>query len=212
MVRLKATPINLIILQPYMPASGHAEEEIEDMYQRLDKLLQEETRGTHCCNHGRLECSSRGRKWRERSWCLRTWQKKWERTKTWWLLQREQLCDKNTWFKQEKRRQYTWKQPGDRNRYQLDYILVKQRFQNSVLNKKTYPGADAHTYHNLVAIRIRAKLKIVYKGRSKKHWNTDSFKDSEKSMVFREKVEDKIERQQEEMNIGRRWLQLKGKI
>jgi len=118
----------------------------------------------------------------------------------------------NTWFKQEKRRRYTWKQPGDRNKYQLDYILVKQRFRNSVLNSKMYPGADADTDHNLVATKIRVKLKIVCKGRSKKHWNTDSLKDSEKSMVFIAKLEDKIERQQEEMNIERRWLQLKGKI
>jgi len=31
----------------------------------------------------------------------------------------------NTWFKQEMRKRYTWKQPEDGNRYQLDYILVK---------------------------------------------------------------------------------------
>jgi len=37
-------------------------------------------------------------------------------------------------------------------------------------------------------------------------------KDSEKSVVFIEKLEDNIERQQEEINIERRWLQLKGKI
>jgi len=79
----------------------------------------------------------------------------------------------NTWFKQEKRRRYAWKQQVDRNRYQLDYIIVKQRFRISVLNSMTYPGADANTYHNLVATRMRIKLKIVYKGRSKKHWDTD---------------------------------------
>jgi len=31
-----------------MPTSGHAEEEIEDVYQRLEELLQEETKGTDC--------------------------------------------------------------------------------------------------------------------------------------------------------------------
>jgi len=67
---------------------------------------------------------------------------------------------------------------------------------------------DEDTDYNLVATRIRVKLKIVYKGRSKKHWNTDSLKDSEKSMVFI----GKLERQQEEINFERRRLQLKGKI
>ena len=33
----------------------------------------------------------------------------------------------NTCFKQEKRRRYTWKAPGDTERYQLDDIMVRQR-------------------------------------------------------------------------------------
>jgi len=65
------------------------------------------------------------------------------------------------------------------------------------LNSNTYSGADADTDHNLVATRIRVKLKIVYKGRSKKHCHKDSLKDLEKSMVFVEKLEDTIEQQQE---------------
>ena len=38
----------------------------------------------------------------------------------------------NTLFKHEKRRIYTWKRPGDSERYQLDYILVRQKYRNSV--------------------------------------------------------------------------------
>jgi hypothetical protein len=37
----------------------------------------------------------------------------------------------NTWFKKRKTKLYTWKSPGDRKRYQIDYILVKLRFRNS---------------------------------------------------------------------------------
>jgi hypothetical protein len=48
----------------------------------------------------------------------------------------------NTWFKKPKRRRYTWKAPGDWSRHQLDYILVKQRFRNSVKDVQTLPGAD----------------------------------------------------------------------
>jgi len=56
-------------------------------------------------------------------------------------------------------------------------------------------GADAETDHNLVVARIRVKLKIVYKGRNKKHWTTDSLKESDKLMAFIEKLENKIEQQ-----------------
>jgi len=97
----------------------------------------------------------------------------------------------NTWFKQDMRRRYTCKQPGVGNiylgnRYQLDYILVKQRFRNSVLNSKKYPGALADTDHNLVVAQIGVELKMVYKGRNKKHWNTESLKEYDKLMAWRQ--------------------------
>ena len=42
----------------------------------------------------------------------------------------------------------------DRGRYQIDYILIKNRFRNSVKCAKTYPGADIFSDHNLVAAKI----------------------------------------------------------
>jgi len=55
-----------------MPTSGLAEEEVEDMYQRLEELLQEETKGTDCV----VIMGDWNAVVGERSWCLRTWQKK----------------------------------------------------------------------------------------------------------------------------------------
>ena len=57
-----------------------------------------------------------------------------------------------------KSRLYTWEKLGDTGRYQIDYILVKDRYRNSVKCCKSYPGADAYTDHNLVAMQMRAKL------------------------------------------------------
>ena len=48
------------------------------------------------------------------------------------FCERNGLIVTNTWFRKPKRRLYTWKVPGDRSRHQLDYILVKHRFRNSV--------------------------------------------------------------------------------
>jgi len=47
------------------------------------------------------------------------------------------LMAANTWLEHEKSWQYTWKQPGDLARYKLDYILVRQRFHNSVKNARS---------------------------------------------------------------------------
>jgi endonuclease/exonuclease/phosphatase family metal-dependent hydrolase len=65
----------------------------------------------------------------------------------------------NTWFNQHKRRRYTWKRPGDTGRYQLDYILVRQRYRNSVKNARSYPGADIDSDHNLVMMKVVVSLK-----------------------------------------------------
>ena len=72
------------------------------------------------------------------------------------FCKQQQMMVTNTWFKQEKRRRYTWKAPGDLTRYQLDYrpILVRERYRNSVKNSHAYPGADADTDHNLVAMSV----------------------------------------------------------
>ena len=65
---------------------------------------------------------------------------------------------------------YTWKRPGDTGRFQIDYILVKQRYRNSVKNSRTYPGADANTDHNLVMANIKLKLKKIRRAKKVRKW------------------------------------------
>ena len=40
------------------------------------------------------------------------------------FCERNGLIVTNTWVRKPKRKLYTWKEPGDRSRHQLDYILV----------------------------------------------------------------------------------------
>src|SRR4030088_1912942 len=86
------------------------------------------------------------------------------------FCRRMKMVVTNTLFKKEKRRRYTWIRPGDSGRYQLDYILVRQRFRNSVKNAKSYPGADVYSDHNLVMMNVEVKLKKVKKGQRRKRW------------------------------------------
>ena len=48
----------------------------------------------------------------------------------------------NTFFGHHPRRLYTWRNPGDRVRNQIDYITINKRFRNCLRQVKTYPGAD----------------------------------------------------------------------
>jgi hypothetical protein len=67
----------------------------------------------------------------------------------------------NTWLKKPKRRMYTWKSPGDRSRHQLDNVLVKQRFRNSIKDAQTLPGADIDPDHNLLVAKMCTRLKKI---------------------------------------------------
>ena len=60
----------------------------------------------------------------------------------------------NTWFKKRKTKLYTWESPEDRKRYQIDYILVKQRFRNSIGDVKTLPGADIDSDQRLLLVEV----------------------------------------------------------
>ena len=69
----------------------------------------------------------------------------------------------NTFFEHPNRRLYTWKSPGDVRRNQIDYIMIRHRFQNSVRQCRTYPGADIESDHNPVIAKMNFKLKKIDK-------------------------------------------------
>ena len=80
----------------------------------------------------------------------------------------------NTWFKKRKTKLYTWKSAGDRKQYQIDYILVKQRFRNSISDLKTLPGTYIDSHHNLLVAEVQTRLKAIKKlGRGNQNgiWN-----------------------------------------
>ena len=104
------------------------------------------------------------------------------------FCERNGLIVTNTWFKKRKRRLYTWKAPGDWSRHQLDYILVKHRFRNSVKDVQTLPGADTNSDHNLLVAKFRTRLKKITRfPKSRPRW------DLEKLYAQRQRVQDTLE-------------------
>ena len=75
------------------------------------------------------------------------------------FCKRRQMYITNTWFTQDRRRRYTWMKLGDTGRYQIDYILTKCRYWNSVCKANAYPGDNIDSDHNPVVARLRVKLK-----------------------------------------------------
>ena len=60
-------------------------------------------------------------------------------------------------------RRWTWHSPGEDYRNQIDYIMVKRRFQSSVNIAKTrsFPGADIASDHEIVTMTFRLLLQRV---------------------------------------------------
>ncbi len=190
-VTISSHPVDMVLIQIYMPTSAHDDEEIDGVYERIEEIL-EKTKGTDytilmgdwnaSVGEGREENivgkyglgkrNNRGEKLVE-------------------FCRRQKLMITNTWFSHEKRRRYTWKMPGDGDRYQLDYILVNMRYRNSVKNANALPGADADTDHNLVAMTTRTKLKFI-KPRRKKMQKWDREKIKTKGRELANSIEEKI--------------------
>jgi len=104
------------------------------------------------------------------------------------FCERNGLIVTNTWFKKPKRRLNTWKAPGDWSRHQLDYILVKHRFRNSVKDVQTLPGADIDSDHNLLVAKFRTRLKMIIRfQKSRPRWEL------EKLYAQRRRVQDTLE-------------------
>ena len=59
-------------------------------------------------------------------------------------------------------------------RYQLDYIMVRQRYRNNVKNSHAYHGADADMDHNLVMMTVYLTLMFVVCKKIIKSWDREN--------------------------------------
>jgi len=64
----------------------------------------------------------------------------------------------NIMFKQHPRWLYTWTSADNNTRNQIDYILIAQRWKTSLMNCRTYPGAESIADHQLLAVIVKVRL------------------------------------------------------
>ena len=212
LVRIEADPVDIVLLQVYMPTSAEDDEVIESMYEQIEDLIRQEKATDNVIIMGDWNAVvGEGREDREvggfglgtrneRGQMLVDFCKRWNMVVT------------NTWFEHEKRRRYTWKMPGDIGRYQLDYILVKHRYRNSVKDSRAYPGADANTDHNLVAAKIELKLKVIQRRTGVKRWCISSLQS--KGVQLQAAVEEELAKEKEgkDRKTESQWTRLKDAI
>jgi exonuclease III len=210
MVTIKAHPVDIVVMQVYMPTTAHPEEELDKIYEMIEERMGnikgtdylvimgdwnaavgEGAEGGYIGKYGLGKRNERGERLVE-------------------FCRQQELVVTNTCFQHEKRRRYTWKAPGDIARYQLDYIMVRKRYRNSVKNSRTLPGADADTDHNLVAMTVHLCLRFVKrKGNMRQRWDKDRLK------AKRQELSEKIDEHLTEGDVAstdERWKRLKETI
>ena len=171
LVKLKANPVDIVLLLVYMPTTAHKDEETDKLYDEIEMLLETEKGNDNIIIMGDWNAvvgeSKDGNE--VGSYGLGSRNDMGEAMVE--FCKRRKLMITNTWFAQPRRRRYTWKKPGDTGRYQIDYILVRNRYRNGVKNCKTYPGADVNSYHNLLVMKCMFRLKRIQGKKRIKKWN-----------------------------------------
>ena len=158
----------------HMRTSTDEDNEVEEVYEQLDCLTKTEKGNSNTVVMGDWNCIlGEGQDEKEvGAFGLRTRNERGGRLVE--FCRQMKLVVSNTCFEHGRRRIYTWKQPGETRRHQLDNILVRQRFRNSVKNACSYPCADADSDHNLVVMTQTIKLKKLKRRRKKLQWDLQS--------------------------------------
>lgn len=163
MIRIKTTQRTLNIIQVYAPTADKVEEEIDQFYDDVQQAL-DITKNRDITiimgdfnakiGKGRVDDiigdfglgirNERGDRLIE-------------------FCQEHDMAITNTFYKLHERRLYTWKSPADKDnkirRNQIDYVLIKKRYRNTIKSAKTYPGTDIGSDHNPVIVKMEIRLK-----------------------------------------------------
>jgi exonuclease III len=114
-VKLKAEPISILIVQVYMTTSEYDDDKVEELYDIIEEILEEDGKGKtntiimgdwnsvvgDKANHNTVGPYGLGRMNQKGQMLID-------------LCERNGLVITNTWFKKPKRRLYTWKSPGNK--------------------------------------------------------------------------------------------------
>jgi hypothetical protein len=68
------------------------------------------------------------------------------------------LIVKSAMFPHRNIQQYTWTSPDGKTQNQIDHVLIDKRWHSSILDVRSFRGADCDTDHYLVVAKVREKL------------------------------------------------------
>jgi len=70
------------------------------------------------------------------------------------------LVVKSMMFPHRNIHKYTWTSPDGKTQNQIDHILIDRRWHSSILDVRSFRGADCDTDHYLVVAKLRERLAV----------------------------------------------------
>ena len=70
------------------------------------------------------------------------------------------LVVKRTMFPHRNIHKYTWTSPDGKTHNQIDHILIDRKWHSSVIEIRSFRGADCDTDHYLVVAKVRERLAV----------------------------------------------------
>lgn len=163
LLQLETKPINVNIIQVYAPTTDYDDNEVELFYQQIKEVMKATKKHeiTLIMGDWNAKVGKGATEDVTGEYGLGIRNDRGNRLIQ--FCQEEEYIITNTWYKLPFRRLYTWMSPQHTQdnivRNQIDFILINRRFRNCIKSTKTYPGADAHSDHNLLCSILNIKLK-----------------------------------------------------
>ena len=139
-IRLRASPFNITIIQAYAPTTDYNDDDIENFYDQLQEVIDQAPKkdilvvlGDWNANTG--EDASKNWKGTCGQYCNPEIKER--RLRLLEFASYNNLKVANTFGPHKLSRRWTWHSPGGDYHNQIDYIMVKRRFQSSVNIAKT---------------------------------------------------------------------------
>ncbi|KAI0234727.1 Craniofacial development protein 2, partial [Lamellibrachia satsuma] len=144
-IRIQCKPVNMTVIQIYALTSTAEDEEIEHVYEMVQKVVDETPKGDvlHVIRDWNAKVGDEETTGTTRRFGLGERNERGDRLVEFCNLNGFVIM--NTFFKLQARRLYTWRSPDKVTRNQIDYIMCTTRWRSSVRRVTTLPGADCGT-------------------------------------------------------------------
>jgi len=191
-VKIRAKPVDLIVIQTYAPTSDAAQAEVDEFYHQIDDVVKTQKKYQDCLIvMGDFNSKVGDKKEDDIVGPYGLGLRNDNGQSLIECCQRHNLMISNTWFQTKIRSRHTWTAPDGKTKNQIDYILIDKRYRNGIRNSKARPGADCGSDHNPVVAYLRIKLQL-HKKLAKDNaprWNTEVLKDTTVRRQFEEMSE-----------------------